>query len=653
MIYIASEVRNNAPATSAFVAKGLTDFTQGRIRDITLFGKPTIVQVAYSGYKDNIEAFLYATATGKKVSTNTGHFPIPHTYVPSVPLPYPQTIFRLAKKPNGDQLKKIKEGLEKYGLSEIQLGKGDPSFIVHHPTFSHLIQSLPSISLPRTGNVEATAQLEASTAITRIYQCIDLFLATNTYSYKKGGNDGKWTLDTKSEIGSSMELRVGASFYRPGFDKDTPIAESVQVGEKRKVDDAEDFDLTPHRPYHVPLGSSVFVAKPSPHKSRSSWGTPSSVPNKPGLLFPYFAGMLAADTPGLREIISEHFFRNLGSATIDARAAYKDLRTSIGTVGTTSAGILLTHVLKGVQLALQTQTQLYLLFDNNLYLGFCLLGEEFSIFAHGKWWNPLEAKELRNELKALRTHDKSLEDLVSQLRKCTDHEGDLITVKKDQIDTCSGLADILARIKVDDNEDPVVEEVSEILARLNFPTTFKTFSISSLTWAIDQLTFQRDQPFPGDIPFHIPLRGWTGLETKTYKVLASFGTRGPSFRNARGTEVNIPKPGELDKMEQKDEKGKYVREELIVGEKVISEAVKDWESLRVTRSVRMDFAERARGSRNHIFRRTNGLNEIWTKLKDAAAASLIGDVEYIAPVREAKRPVDIAFGTGSFDDVVF
>jgi hypothetical protein len=106
-------------------------------------------------------------------------------------------------------------------------------------------------------------------------------------------------------------------------------------------------------------------------------------------------------------------------------------------------------------------------------------------------------------------------------------------------------------------------------------------------------------------------------------------------------------------MEQKDEKGKYVREELIVGEKVISEAVKDWESLRVTRSVRMDFAERARGSRNHIFRRTNGLNEIWTKLKDAAAASLIGDVEYIAPVREAKRPVDIAFGTGSFDDVVF
>jgi hypothetical protein len=653
MIYIASEVRNNAPATSAFIAKGLTDYTQGRIRDIIVIGKPTAVQIAFSGYKDNIEAFLYAAAIKQKVITTAGHFPIPADYVPDVPLSLPQTIFRLSKKPNADQLKKIKDGLEKYGLEEVQLGKGDPSYVLRNPSFLHLSRSLPAICLPRTGTVEGSAQLEASTAILRIYQCVDLFLAVNTYSYKRGNDEGKWGLEKKGEVGNSMELRVGGYYYRTGYGKDTPAADSINAGDKRRIDDDETEDLTPHRIGTIPVGTSVLVAKPSPFRSHQSWGTPSSVPNKSGLLFPYFQGMLASDTPGLRELVSSHFFRNLGSRTVDARDSFSHLRNVIGTVGSTHAGIQLSHVMKGIDLAMQTQTQLYLLFDGTMYLGFCLLGEEFSIFAHGKWHEPLAAKDLKQELRTLRTHDKSLEDLIEQLKRCTNAGGDIIEKTKDDISSCTGLAAALAEIEVGPPDDLEMKEITRTLARLSLSTAYKTFSVSSITWAIDQLTFNRDVPFPEEIPFHIPLQGWKGIGDKTYQVLASFGTRGPSFRNSKGTEVNIPKPGDLDKMEQKDEKGNFVRTEIIVGEKVIPEAVKDWEGLRMSRSMRMDFAERARGSRNHVFKRQNGLSEIWEKLKDAAAAGLLGDAEYVPPARETKRSFDIAFGAGNFDDVEF
>jgi len=652
MIYIASEVRNNAPSSAAFVSKGLTDFTQGRIRDITLFGKPTNTQVAFSGYKDAIEAFLYAKATGMKVLTSGGYFPIPEDYTPTVPLPYPSTVFRLAKKPNADQLRKMKEGLERYGLEEVQIGKGDPSFVLRSPTFQHLSRTLPAIANSRTGNVEGSAQADASLAILRIYQCIDLFLSVNTYSYRKGDDERKWEQNKKT-VNDLLELRVAGYWYRDGYDKDTKMS-VTSAGEKRKIDDQEEADLTPHRNGIVPVTSSVLVAKPSPFESSTSWGDPSSVPNRGGLLFPYFSGMLAGDTPGLRELISEHFFRNLGSPKIDARAAFKELRTIIGSFGSTTAGILLTHVMKGVSLALQTQTQLYLLFDGNTYLGFCLLGEEFSIFAHGKWVDPLKPTELKKELRSLRTHDKSLEDLVEQLKKCMDLNGDIIDVTKDQIDSCSGLADALARMNTNGSQEGEVENVTEILGRLSLDTTYKTYSVSSLTWAIDQLTFQRDQPFPEETPFYIPLTGWTGIGKKEYKVLASFGTRGPSFRNSKGTEINIPRIGEQDKMDQKDEKGAYIRQEIIVGSKVLSEAVKDWASLRASRSMRMDFAERAKGSRNVVFRRNNGLNEIWGKLKEAASAGLLGDIEVDADsVRVEKRPFDSAFGSGSFDDVTF
>jgi len=361
--------------------------------------------------------------------------------------------------------------------------------------------------------------------------------------------------------------------------------------------------------------------------------------------------MLSPDSAQIRQIVGQHFFRNLGSSTVNDKDAYKAFRASIADVSSSKAGIILSHVVTGVDLALNTQTQLFLIFDNEVYLGFALLGEEFSVFCNGVWTQPLDAIKLREELQTLQTHDKTLEDLISRLRLCVDDSGDSLAFEDDHARTMSGLADILAKIKVRDDYDDV-KDISQILARLSFPTSYKTFRPANLKWVVESLTLQKDQPFPDDVPFHIPLQGWKDIDKKEYKVLASFGPRGPSFRGSpRGVELNIAKFGEEDIFERRNENGGLVYDKLVVGEKVVREAVKDWKELVSKRSMRMEFAERQAGSRNHVFKAEN-LKTIWDALKAASQAGCF-DRQDVVVDAAPKRSYVVAFGTGSLDDIEF
>lgn len=648
MIYIASDLQKNLVPSLDFSNRGLTGLTQGRVSDIVLFGKPTAVQLAFSGYKDAIEAFLYATAVGKKTLVSAGHFPIPTDYAPTVPLPLPQTIFRLAKAANPEQLKKLKEALESAGIKEVSVGKGLPSFTVTTPSFKHLSSSLPTICSPTAATVEGHAQLGGSTASLRIYQCIDLFLRVNTYSYKRGTSDHA-TTSVNTSVDTLHEARVEAMYYRGGYDNKSKVAKTLaDVAERKRVDDQEEEDLSPHRSTTVSLLQSVYVAKPSPKPSTTSWGAPSEVPNRGGILFPYFQGMLSADAAGLRELVTQLFFRNLGSSTVDARTALKDLRGLLGTVASTKQGVLITHVLKGIALALETQTQLYLLFESEVYLGFTLLGEEFSIFAHGKWVDPLDASSLKDELSNIQTHRKTLEDLLRRLHLCTSSDGDMLNFVDTDITTVSDLADLLAKVKVTE-EGQEEEDISKILARLSFKSDYLTFKPKNLAATIDLLT--SPDPFPRDQNFFIPLKKWSGIASKEYKAFASYGPRGPSFRNSRGTEMNIPRGTEPDPFMRRDDKGQLYYDKLIVGEKVISECLLDWENLRKKRSVKMDFVERAAGSRSHVFKERN-METIWDALKRASQSGQFSEGGGAEPSeKEKKRSFQVAFGSGSIDSV--
>jgi hypothetical protein len=652
MIYTCTSTSKGRPTTVAFSSRNLPQFTVTQLSTLGVLGSPNKKQIAYSGYKDNIEAFLYATSMKMKVTIANTSYPVPMDYIPRSSFPYPRTVFGLAKSTNAAEIERMMKGLEGEGIKAIQLGKGGQAYTIDKPSFRTLAVILPSIAKPYISSVDGYSQVEHSLAILRVYQCLDLFLATNTYSYRSN-NYQTLVTDTNAGVASVMELRGGMMYYRSGYDKDSKVSKTISadVSKNRKIDDTEVHDLTDHLDSRLHLNHTVLVAKPSPRESSVSYGPPSNVPNSGGLLFPYFPGMLTADAKFIRDVVGRLFLRNFGSTVTDFREAFKIFRANMGIAAATGEGVILSHMLLGASLALDTQTQVFIIFDGDTYLGFCLLGEEFQIFCNGIWHVPLSAEDLRVELKDIATHEGQLEILADRLCRCVNVDGDGLVVSRDMIDTPAKLAEVLQKVDCQE-KDKDEEELARILGRLTFRGAFKGTTTDNLVWAIQMLSTKQNEPLPSDMLFHIPVTGWSGITTRVYQVLASFGPTSFSFRNAKGLELTIPKKSdELDPYDVKGDNGKNLREYMLVYLKPVKACVIDWNALADSCQIRVDYNERAAGSRAQRMQ-GKSMEDIWKALKVAAESGHLGKK------REVSHTTDVALaaskkqkiGTGSIGD---
>lgn len=155
MIYICGTVSGKIPQTALFKEKKLNGMTITTLANINIIGKPFFVQEAFPGYKDNIEAFLYATAVQAKTLTGQTSYPLPEEYRPTFPLKLPQIIFRLAQDTDAKSLEGLMKGLEKRGGHRVEIGKGRPTFTVENPswnTYSNIkdigLQNCPQVCRP-------------------------------------------------------------------------------------------------------------------------------------------------------------------------------------------------------------------------------------------------------------------------------------------------------------------------------------------------------------------------------------------------------------------------------------------------------------------------------------------------------------------------
>lgn len=666
MLFLAKETSKSLPASMAFKQRNL-NLAQARVSELVCTAKPTQTQIAYSGYKDNLEAFLFATATQRKVTTEGSVYSIPDSWVPKLPLAYPRVIVRFARQQTPEMIRLFEEKMAEFGTLKVAVGKGPSSYTIERPTMKILQEILPTVCSPTGAYVDGHAQLNAAKAILPVYRCIDLFLATNTYDYKlpsleypandKGGS--VFTAPSaQNSIGVLTEFRIpDSNYWRDGFNDKGPARKRSRIpdkGGKKKFHKDEPDDITPALATQAVAEDIVLVAKPSPLPSSYNFGSPEDVPEKHGLVFPYFNGMMASDSAGLRELISDLFFRNLGDSDNIPKAAFQDLRSNIGTVANTPEGVQLGHVLYGVKLALETQTILFLLFDGSRYLGFCLLGEHFSILLHGKWHEPLSPDELAEELATMKTHDQTLKDLADRIKRCklsSAGEGMDIDI---ELHTCTDVANALSRIEFPEGDDAKghekdEEEVAAILARLNFRPQYLTFKPDNIARSIRYLL--EDEPVPADLHFWIPLKAWRNIGTKEYRIFAQYGPRSFSLRNSKGDELLIPKVAtEADPMtEMEDGKPKYPK--FLVGEKPVAQCMTDWRALVETGKMRMDYKERAAGSRNHVMSR-DVFAGIWEALKKGAVDGKLR-VKGTSDNAAKKRKADDAFGKGEISAALF
>jgi hypothetical protein len=182
MLYLCANPSKAIPATKDFLERALTSFTIGKLSELNIFGKPTATQVAYSGYKANIECFLQATVLKSKVSTSQMHVPFPSGYICSAPLPLPRTVFALAGNPSKKQVDLIMDKLSEEGVTKVHMSHKN-TYTLDRPT-AKSINNLKKICTPTCARIDGYAQLEGTMALLPIYGYIDAFLATHTYSFK-------------------------------------------------------------------------------------------------------------------------------------------------------------------------------------------------------------------------------------------------------------------------------------------------------------------------------------------------------------------------------------------------------------------------------------------------------------------------------------
>jgi len=646
-IFLAVAASKGRKPTIPFSQRGLTNLSQSVLTEVFFSAVPHEKQFAYMGYKESIEAFIAATIFKRKILTSAPSCPIgtPHW---STPLPLPPVVFQFKEKPSDKFIGDFKEKLDAYGLGSPAAGKGPPLFTLATPTVTLLLKTLPAICQPRCLIVEGHTQLSSFMAIAPVYAAIDSFLATHTYEYK--GTDPEYTSSERAcqpgSLETLMEIRHGQNWFRTGWNSEKRVKSLEKDYVPERVDDAEERDLSHTKSYMINPLASVYVAKPSPLPSSVNFGPSTQVPYKNGLLFPYFPGMLAADSAFLRQQISSLFLRNLGSETVTPRQAFKELCEVLGPFANTEAGIVMTHVLSGVRMALDSQSILYLIFNDSNYKGYCLLGEKFSVFCHGKWVEPMPAEKLRASLALVQTRKSSLDEIHTLLLQCVDTGGDTLIVEREKLESLSYLADCLAKVDISKEECPK-DKLSEALAQCSFPSRFLTFKPVHIVNALISLTDPTSTPLYDKNPFYIPIKGWSGINTHEYKVLACFGAKSFSFRNAKGDEFRIPaKTTDKDPLAETGEKGE-VHKKILIGEKPVRDAISDWKQFLNKGSLRMDLVERAGDQRLHSFV-GKAKDAIWDCLKGLASSGKI--VSTGEEKKSEKRSFEAAFGTGTMDD---
>jgi hypothetical protein len=552
----------------------------------------------------------------------------------------PRILFQLAKKPNEGLMKSILEKFEKLGISKVEVGRGTPSFILDRYNHDIIERVLPPISQERGPVLEGVTQLIAMKRMMPVYRAINAFLATHTYEYK--GHDGsESTRTSRKRVGERIEMRNRTNWYREGWNKEKE--QKIGTDEMEvdgEVDALEKKDLTPDMPTQCNADQIVVVAKPSPLPSSTNFGKPSEVPNKKGLLFPYFDGMLISDTKAFRSLVCDLFFRNLASPGQETREAYTLFRAECGSFASTAAGREMTHILQGIKLGLEAQAIVYLLFDEGTYKGFCLLGEYYQVFMNGHVYSPLSEEELRAELLTLQTKSESRASLKQALRECKDVEGNLLQVgDEEDFSKVLVVARILSKVGIEASGKELVRDVEEKLARCGFPTQYRTFKPSFVAEAV-RLLCDASVPLPDDLIFFIPPSNWRGIDEREYQILASFGPRSFSFRNARGVEFTVPRDTKDEDRLSMDAKKEGAQTFMLVSEKKVTECVRDWAELKKTGKIRMDLDERAGGNRGLKFE-GKSKDLIWNELKNAG----IKGVFERGTDEGKKRTHDAAFGT--------
>jgi hypothetical protein len=473
-------------------------------------------------------------------------------------------------------------------------------------------------------------------AYMKVMTCVDLFLSANYYPAFK---------DLDEQIPQSLQMELGITgvvdkekkqwFY--GYkDKlkrnDEGVLDNHSVLKRQKIrqegQDADSSMRVDEAMVELDEGdygamtfsdpaASVIYAKPSGRPSDMNYGGPGTCPALPGLVFPYFKGMTRPDFHTIRETLINHFFRLFGDDFESCKANISGFKRGLNNLGNTEAGMELSHVMKGIQLALSTQTRLYLIFDPH-YSGFVLLGAHFSVWDGSMWIDPVSPEAVKEQLDRLDTHRNAVIEICQMLSR-VDMKGSS-NLKVDVLpDTIQHASDLLREMNLRDFTDyDDSAEFDKSLQALIWKTPYLQIgpdTLISLLIAVETGTM----PAYKEEAIYIPSCR-APVSDPLFLCLARFGPDAPSLWHTRGEIISVLPEASRKGKEKEAVELPAVPKEFIIIPKPLLTAYSDWLRILKEQAVSFNFKERAREYRAHVIRDDGMRKRLWEGLQECMSS---------------------------------
>jgi len=164
-IYTASTVDSGKPQSSEFTSRGVAGMTQAQLSSVPLYGKAEVPEIAYAGYKANIDMFLLATLEGQRLRVDVEGRGAPMDRdITNNPLAVVNVAFTFVKQPTEEGLEKIRLALESYGFGSVAISKTSSVYVVDNIPVNLVVSKLARLANPTAGTPKGYCTIEAAVA---------------------------------------------------------------------------------------------------------------------------------------------------------------------------------------------------------------------------------------------------------------------------------------------------------------------------------------------------------------------------------------------------------------------------------------------------------------------------------------------------------
>jgi len=138
--------------------------TQSKLSNVPLYGKAETPEIAYAGYKANIDMFLLATICNTRLRVDCEGYGAPmNTRIPSQ-FSVVNVAFTFVKTPSEEGLEKMKEALKNYDFGAVAVSKTSSVYVLDNVPVNLVVEKIARLANPSATTPKGYCTIEAAVA---------------------------------------------------------------------------------------------------------------------------------------------------------------------------------------------------------------------------------------------------------------------------------------------------------------------------------------------------------------------------------------------------------------------------------------------------------------------------------------------------------